>query len=408
MGRVTLIGPNQLASNPRLVRNANALADAGHDVTVIYPDHLTRFRAHDAAVAAGARWRAQPLDFCTTPVARLRARFARLRRRVASARGTTPLSDFRLERAYGYFGPELAAAAAATNPELVIAQQQVTVAAAARAAAAAGARYAVDVEDLVADSSDEPVSLIRQVEHRFFPDAVFLATMSEAAADRIAELHRPDSRPIVLHNCMSLAERSTLTPPSGRPLIDTLRLYWFGQTIGPHACADVVLRALKCLGRPAQLTLRGANPHPRYIADLHELEASLGLREALRIEAGAPPADMVKLAGEHHVCLGTQPGRELFHQLAIGNKVFTGMMAGCAVALTDTIAHRRLLAQHSGWAFTFGENDFSMLAAELNRLLTGLGLLATERQRAWDLSASTFNWEAECGRLLAAVSSVFR
>lgn len=405
MGRITLIGPNQLASNPRLVRNANALAEAGHDVTVVYPDHLTRFRSNDSALAEGARWRSRPLDFCMTPAARMRARFARLRRRVAGAATTTAMSGFRLERAYGYFGPELAAAAMATRPDLILAQQQVTVVPAARAAAATGARFAVDVEDLVADCADEPIALIRQVEKHFFPDAAFLATMSEAAADRIAELHGGDSRPVVLHNCMSLAERSNLTPPEARPPGETLRLYWFGQTIGPHSCADVILRALKHLGRPAQLTLRGANPQPRYIGELNELAANLGLSDALRIEPGAPPADMVRLAGEHHVCFGTQPDRQLFHQLAIGNKVFTGMMAGCAVAMTDTLAHRRLLARHSGWAFTFGENDSSLLATELNRMLANPGYLAAQRRRAWDLGTSTFNWEAESAQLLAAVST---
>jgi glycosyltransferase involved in cell wall biosynthesis len=405
VGRITLIGPNQLASNPRLVRNANALAAAGHDVTVIYPDHLARFRTHDAELAAGTRWHARPLDFCATPLARLHARFARLRRRVCIARGPGALSAFRLERAYGYFGPELAAAAIAAQPDLVLAQQQMTVAPAARAAAASGARFAVDVEDLIADCVDEPVSLVQQVEQRFFPKAAFLATMSDSAADRIAEIHQLNSRPLVLHNCMSLAERSGLAPPEARPFADTLHLYWFGQTIGPHACAEVILRALPHLSHPALLTLRGANPQQRYIADLRELAASLGICNALQIEPGAPPADMVRLASDHHVCFGTQPSPQLFHQFAIGNKVFTGIMAGCAVALTDTVAHRELLAQKSGWAFTFGNNDSTLLATELNRLLANPGQLAAERQRAWDLGTTTFNWENERGRLIAAVSA---
>jgi glycosyltransferase involved in cell wall biosynthesis len=405
MSRIALLGPNQLASNPRLVRNADALAAAGHEVTVIYPDHLVRFRGNDAALAAGARWRCRPVDLCLTPVARLRARFARLRRRVAAGRAPASSSDFRLERAYGYFGPELAAAAIATRPELVIAQQQMTVAPAARAAAASGARFAADIEDLVADCEDEPVALVREIERRGFPRAAFLATMSEAAADRIVELHRPAARPLVLHNCVALAERAGLPSPEARPPGDSLRLYWFGQTIGPHACAEAILRAIPQLRRPAQLTLRGANPQADYLRRLQTLAASLGLGDALRIEPGAPPGEMVRLAGEHHVCLGTQPGRQLFHQLAIGNKVFTGLMAGCVVALTDTLAHRRLLAEHDGWAFTFGDNDPGLLAAGLNRLFADPSALAGARRRAWDLGTNAYNWERESGRLVDSVAA---
>ncbi len=404
MARLTLIGPNQLASNPRLVRNADALAAAGHEVTVVYPDHLVRFRGHDAALRAAARWRSRPVDLCLTPLARLRARYARLRRRLAAGRAAGG-SPFWLERAYGYFGPELAEAAAATRPQFIHAQQQVTVVPAARAAARARAAVGVDIEDLVADCDDEPVELVRRVERDFYPRAAFLATMSQAAADRIAELHRPARPPVVLHNCMSLAERGTLPPPEARAAGATLRLYWFGQTVGPHACAEAILRALPQVGRPARLTLRGANPLPAYLAQLHALAASLGLRDALRLAAGAPPADMVRLAGEHDVCFGTQPGEQLFHQLAIGNKVFTGMMAGCAVALTDTTAHRRLLAGAGGWAFTFGRNDPGLLAAELRRLAAEPGRLAAQRRRAWELASAPFNWEAESGRLLAAVSA---
>lgn len=408
MARITFLSPSQLASNPRLVRNADCLAAAGHDVTVIYPDHLPRFRGNDAALIARARWKARPLDFCSTPGARLRARYARLRRRVAAMRLPDAPSDFQLLRAYGYFGPELAAAATATRAELFIAQQQMAAAPAARAAAACGARLAVDVEDLVADCTDEPVELVRAVEQRFFRASAFLSTMADAAADRIVELHHPTRPPIVLHNCMSLAERATLPPPEQRPTGDVLRLYWFGQTIGPHACAESILRAMPLLRRPARLTLRGANPLPDYVAQLHALAATLGLRDALRIEPGAPPADMVPLAGEHDVCFGTQPGRQLFHQLAIGNKVFTGMMAGCVVALTGTIAHRRLLTAHGGWAFTFGDNDPALLASALNRLLDDRSLLAAQRRRAWDLASSHFNWEHESSRLLAAVSTALQ
>lgn len=109
MARIVILGPNQLGSNPRLVRNADCLAAAGHDVTVIYPDHLARFRGNDDALIATARWKTVALDFCRTPRGRLHARFARLRRRLAEK---LPLSsDFARNRAYGYFGPELARAA---------------------------------------------------------------------------------------------------------------------------------------------------------------------------------------------------------------------------------------------------------------------------------------------------------
>lgn len=405
MARIVIVGPNQLGSNPRLVRNADCLAAAGHAVTVIYPDHLARFRGHDDALIAAARWKSVALDFCRTPRGRLHARFARLRRRLAQE---LPLSsDFARNRAYGYFGPDLARAACAVPADLYVAQQQMVILPVAAAAQAHRGRFAVDVEDLVSDCTDEPTTLVRAIEDRHFPRAAFLTTMSEAAADRLAGLHRLQRAPVVLHNCMTLAERAGLPPPAARPPHAPLSLYWFGQTVGPHACAEVILRAIAKLQFPARLTLRGANPRPDYLTHLRALAAELRVPNALALAPGAPPRDMVPLAGEHDICLGTQPGTQLFHQLAVGNKVFTGLMAGCALALTDTTAHRRLLAAHDGWAFRFFNNDPLALTEQLAALVNEPARLAALRDRAWSLATSVYNWETESARLVSAVRETF-
>jgi glycosyltransferase involved in cell wall biosynthesis len=403
MARICFLCPGQLGRNPRLIRNADCLAAAGHDVTVVYPDFQPDFRQYDADIVARARWQAVALDFCTKPAARLRWQCVRLRHRLAE--GLVRRSDrlFWLERAYGYFGPELAAAATKTRASLFYAQQQATLAAAARAAQACGGAYAADIEDLLAEYAINPVASIRRVERQFFAPAAFLCTMSDAAADFLCDTHRLARRPLVLHNCPSLAERAALTPPELRPPGGTVSLYWFGQTVGPHSCAESIVRALPLLRRPCRLVLRGIAHRHAYLDRLREIAASLGLGQSLIVQGAAAPAEMVALAGQHSFCLGTQPSRQLFHQMAIGNKVFVGMMSGAVGALTDTIAHRRLLAEHSGWAFLFGENSPERLAAEINRLLDDSRLFAAMRRRAWDLAGTVFNWEHQSIALVEAV-----
>lgn len=404
MARICIIGPNQLGSSPRLVRNADCLAAAGHDVTVIYPDHLPRFRTHDASLIAAARWRAQPLDFHSTPLARLRWQFARLRHRLLAKATATPPTAARLLRSYGYFGPELLAAARRNRADLYLAQQQMVLTAAAEAARATGARYAVDVEDIVSENTEEPVAQVRAVEARYFPDAAFLCTMSEAAAGFLQRTATLVDSPLALHNAPSLAERAGLVPPDQRSPEPVTSIYWFGQTVGPHACAELVIQALPLLRHPARLVLRG-HAQPAYAQRLHHLAAAVGHPDALTIEPPAPPLEMVRLAAAHVFCLGTQPGTQLFHQLAVGNKVCTGMMAGCAVGLTDTIAHRTLLAAHPGWAFTFASDNPAALAAQLNHLLDEPARLAAMRRTAWELASTTFNWEAESQGLVQAVTT---
>ena len=78
MARICLVSPGQLERNPRMVRNAECLARAGHEVQVVYPDYQPSFRSYDANMIAGARWQARPLDFCTTPAARMQWQWVRL------------------------------------------------------------------------------------------------------------------------------------------------------------------------------------------------------------------------------------------------------------------------------------------------------------------------------------------
>ena len=115
---------------------------------------------------------------------------------------------------------------------------------------------------------------------------------------------------------------------------------------------------------------------------------------------------MVRLASQHDILLGTQPGTELFNQMAIGNKVFTGMMAGLAVALSDTIAHRELLADAPGFGFLFRDRDPQALAAQLNPLLADHHRLEEMKLFAWNLAETRFNWEEESKTLLNTIDQL--
>jgi glycosyltransferase involved in cell wall biosynthesis len=115
---------------------------------------------------------------------------------------------------------------------------------------------------------------------------------------------------------------------------------------------------------------------------------------------------MVSLAANHDILLGSQPGKELFHQMAIGNKVFTGMMAGLALALTDTIAHRQFLQENPGCGFLFPDQDEVALAELLNNILIDKNILEDMKVYSWNLAERFFNCEKECDLFVNTISSI--
>ena len=60
--RVCIVTPGQIGSNPRVVKEADALHEAGHDVSVIATRTLDRVEPRDLALMRGIPWRLQRID----------------------------------------------------------------------------------------------------------------------------------------------------------------------------------------------------------------------------------------------------------------------------------------------------------------------------------------------------------
>jgi glycosyltransferase involved in cell wall biosynthesis len=306
-------------------------------------------------------------------------------------------------RAFGYANPELAEVAAREPADLFIAYQHNSLPAAVWAARKRRAKVALDAQDLLADCSTEPVELVRSIERRYLKSCVYVSTMSAAAASRLQYTNALARTPIVLLNVPRICERAGVVSPNERRRARPLSLYWFGQTIGKHSRADQILAAMGRLSSPVLLVLRG-KPDEAFVAILRQRARDLGIVEQLQIFPRADPSEMVRLAAEHDIMLGTQPGTEPFNQLAIGNKVFTGMMAGLALGLSDTTAHRELLEDASDCGFMFRDGDVEKLATHLNDLVDNVEKLNRMKARAWNLADTRFNWEIESKKLLQVIA----
>jgi len=365
----------------------------------------TNLIEHDERLVSGMIWRYESANLRGSNGGSYRWDLLRFRRRISfEFANWLPLESL-VAMGYAYGNPEVARLAGRERADLYVAYQHNSLPAAVSAARRHRSRFALDAQDLLADCSAEPINLVANLEKRFLSRCAYISTMCHAAAKRLEETNRLARMPIVLHNTPSLLERAGVVPPSRRAPSDPISLYWFGQTIGAHSCARQVLDAMPLLCKPVQLVLRGRADEP-FVTDLQRQAERLRLSERLQILPRAEPTEMVRLAAEHDILLGTQPGTDLFHQMAIGNKVFTGMMAGLALALSDTIAHRELMTEARGCGFLFRDGDVESLASQLNELLANREKLERMKATSWNLAESTFNWEGESKALLDTIDRV--
>src|SRR6266850_5505038 len=123
MPGLCLVSHGQPSANPRLVRDASILAEAGYNVRVVTAQIMANLMAHDASLTVDASWKYEPVGFLDRTNGTPSWNYIRARRRAAAALANLWPSEGVTARAYGYANPELADMAAKEPAELFIAYQ---------------------------------------------------------------------------------------------------------------------------------------------------------------------------------------------------------------------------------------------------------------------------------------------
>jgi glycosyltransferase involved in cell wall biosynthesis len=395
--RVCLVTPAQPTTNPRLVKEADALAAAGHDVHVIAAHWIEWATAADAPLLATRAWRLTFIDSRREVNPSLYHR-SRTRHWIARRFARPGAGDRMIAAALSRVGPELVDAALRVHADLYIAHNLAALPAACVAARARGVPFAFDAEDfhsgqLSPTREARTRTFTERVEQRYLPSCAYVT----AAAPGIAETYRDlcgIPLPTTILNVFPLRDR----PAQFRPADPNapLRLYWFSQTIGGDRGLQDAVRAMGSLKNyPIELHLRG-RWDDGFEGELRQLAASLGLAPD-RIVGHAPAAadEMVRLAAACDIGLALEQPVPLNRDIALTNKIFTYALAGCAILATRTRGQERLLPELGAAAAGCAPGQPESIAAALRRWLDDPAALAAARAHAWQLGETRFNWDVE-------------
>ena len=404
--RICLVSTGQPSTNPRLVKEADALTRAGHAVHVIGAHWVDWATAADARMMASRHWTLSLVDWRQSEAPWLfhlsRVRHFAARRAVGTA----------FERMFGAdtvlcrVGPELRREALATPADLYIAHNLGALPAAYAAAEAHGARLGFDAEDFHSGQLQPGplASFVRQTEQRFIPrcDSV------TAAAPLIAEAYR-DLCGVPLPTCVLNVFPLVDRPATFREAqtTDPLRLYWFSQTIGPDRGLEDVVGAMGLLGTPhIELHLRG-RWQPGYEARLRAHAQACGVTPA-QIVSYAPdvPDEMVRGAARFDVGLALEPPVSVNNDILLSNKIFTYLLAGIAVVATRTRGQGGLLPALGAAAVGCDPGNSASLAEALRPWVDDRALLEAARRASWTLGGTRYNWEHEQHVFLGVVAGV--
>lgn len=399
--RVCIISTSHLSSNPRLVKEADALYDEGFAVKVIAGDTTAGVRVLDETIRARARWPVKSVY-----LGRCAHYFARRSRQVL-ARGIFAYyggGDQVAEWALSPSTQRLAAAATAEPADLYIAHCLDALPAAAHAARRHGAKLGFDAEDdHIGELMDSPenqleIAIRRRIEEELLPRCQHLTASSPGIARVYRERYGVTMTPILNVFSLSMAPSR---PPDRRDG-GALSVYWFSQTIGPGRGLEPLIEAMGTMRSAVSLSIRGSD-FLGYSAKLKSIAADVGVVDAVHFLPSASPDEMVRLAASHDVGLSSELCMPPNRAICLTNKVFTYLLAGIPILMSNTPAQRELAAELGMAACVVDVDDCALVADRLDSWSMNMEALTAAKSAAWQLGQTRFNWDAEKKKLLQQV-----
>ncbi len=408
MARVAIVTTGHLTTSPRVVREAEALAAAGHDVVVTGVWLDAQQAEWDVALAATKRWRFVPAaDLRGTTRRSKTARLAaRARTRVARARMSLGLGADR--HALGYAVDALEAALRREAPALHVLHLEPALAIGERLIAH-GARVMVDIEDWYSRITPEgamPDALRREVdrlERVVFRGARGATTTSHAMAEALAR-HTGMTPAAVVYNGVRAPDAPRSTMPADGPL----RLVWFSQTVAPGRGLELIAAALTSLdARDARdaawtLTVIGAADDAR--RDWMRALLPACAASQLTFVPKVSPDELGPLVAAHHVGLALETGATSNLELTVSNKLCHYLQCGLVVAATDTAGQREVMAQVPHAGVVVGRNDAPALAAAITRWMNDRTALLAGIDARRAAAHASLSADAQAARIVATAA----
>jgi len=407
MAHIAIVTGAHLCRNPRVVKEATALREAGHRVTVLGPATDARLSELDAAlVREGGFEHHVVVDVRPGSSERTRHRLVRRLAIEAVAR-----LGWERPEALGYGMRATLRAARDLAADLTIGHQEVGTWVVSQLMDE-GFAVGADIEDWYSEDLlpearvGRPIGLLRRCEGQLVRRGRHVTTTSEALAEALAEVYEGPA-PTVIYNAFPWAERADLDEV-GRDREDTARpsLHWVSQTIGPGRGLETLCAALQRVERPIDVHLRGraSEADLQWLHDLFPDDRG----HRLHVHDLVPPQELLGRIAEHDIGLALEDYDPPSRNLTVTNKILHYLVAGLAVVATDTAGQREVAEQAPEAVRLCQGNDEASLAAQVEAFVQDAGRLERAKAAALDAAHDRFSWEAQRPILVRSVEAALQ
>lgn len=399
MPKVVIVTTSQPSTNPRVVKEAEALSKSGYNVTILYCYRAPWAIEADKELFLKVRWSHQLIG--GTPFENvLLYHKNRLRRIVAQK---TPFLRFSVERSICQAFDELYDACINLRADLYIAHNPGALPVVALAAQKLGKPYGFDAEDFHRAEyiiENGHTKNIKKLEDKYLPKATYISAASPLIAEAYKECYKELKSILVINNVFPLKQQPLFRTQS----TISLRLFWFSQTLGRDRGLEDVLNALDYLKDiPIEIGLLG-NSNP---LDKNYLGSFINSpNHKLLFFDFMSESNLIQLSSTFDIGLALERSTPLNRNICLTNKLFTYLLAGNAILASKTKAQGLFMEGHSNIGHSYSIGDYKRIADILRQYKEQPDMLYQHRLASWTLAKNDLNWEIEQEKLLAVVKKI--
>jgi glycosyltransferase involved in cell wall biosynthesis len=404
--KILLITSGQPTLNPRLVKEADALTQAGYEVTVLYQYWNEWATIMDRELLETKNWNA--IRVGGSPVKQKSTywltRFGhKVSNHLAHFFGVAPFAD----AAIGRCALILSSSAKKQKADLYIAHNLAALPAAVKAARKNNAKVGFDAEDfhraeLVNDPKHFDFRLKKFIEDKYFQQIDYLTTSSPGISALYQTLFKKLDPKTILN--VFNRQQEGIMP---RPLDNKLKMIWFSQTIGPNRGLEDIIAVLK-FSDQFELHLLGNidEGQRRFFDDLcsrHQVA-----KGQIFFHRPIPSSQIAGFCSQFNLGLALEPGFSINNESALSNKIFTYLQAGLAVVASDTTAQALFMKEFPGLGEVYQRGNLDMLVKILKDYLARPDLLLQQQQQAYAYAQNELSWDMEKEKFISIVKQTLQ
>ncbi len=385
----------QPAANPRAVKEALSLHDAGYNIVFVYCAISPWANEMDAEIFdanPGIRW------MCATKKGNdIRYTCIRLRRKFFEKLYAFTTSPKHAVYASALYAQDLKKICSGIPAGHYRAHNLGALPAVLAASAKYNSRYSFDAEDFHRGESDDQLQQqkVKIIEDFYFKNADSLTVAAPLALQFYNALY-PGKQIRLINNVFPLSMLSKQEQKLNRPL----RLFWFSQTIGPKRGLEILAASVQPFtGRELEVCFlgnvsEGYKDHLKKIFPVHLQPKFL---------PPVAPDKIFAVAETMDIGLASETAFSENNNIALSNKLFTYLSAGLMILASDTEGQQQFIEQNQGAGMLYEKLNPESLQACLKQVIHDPAMVLACRKKALQLAQKKYNWEAEIPQLLASV-----